>query len=323
MDHRFLLNSAMTKFPATAVLIVTFFLWAHPLWAQAEAPVHLFNGQRAFEHVRNIVSFGPRPPGSNAIKEAQKYIDEVLRSSGLAVRQQDFIANTPLGPIEMRNIIGIVKGLSDDFLAVGGHYDTKLFRDFKFVGANDGGSSAGLLLELAKVWGGTIPPLTLWIVFFDGEEALLSWSESDSLYGSRFMARNISSSGELSRMRAMIVVDMIGDSDLNLQRDSYSNPMLVERIWATARYLGYEQFFPQTEAIPIEDDHLPFARLGVPSALLIDFSYGGRSRPGPFWHTAEDTLDKLSPDSLQILGQVVSTSVEELMREISGPPGRR
>lgn len=314
---------AMKKIFIAATLAATLSLLTLPNSCQAQGAIQPFSGQRAFEHVKHIVSFGPRPPASNALKETQNYIDEVLRSSGLTVRRQNFIAQTPLGPVEMTNIIGTIKGISDDFIAVGGHYDTKLFKDFRFVGANDGGSSTGFLLELARAWGSSTPALTLWLVFFDGEEALVRWSEIDSLYGSRFMARNLSSSGELSRMRALILVDMIGDSDLNVQRDSNSNPILMERIWATARDLGYEQYFLQTLPTPIDDDHLPFARLGVPTALLIDFSYGGRSTPGLFWHTAEDTLDKLSPTSFQVVGEVVSTTTERLMKDLSSLPQQR
>jgi Zn-dependent M28 family amino/carboxypeptidase len=196
---------------------------------------------------------------------------------------------------------------------VGGHYDTKVFREFRFVGANDGGSSTALLLELARALAARPHEYTYWIAFFDGEEARATWTPTDSLYGSRRMAAELARRGQLPR--AVIVADMIGDRDLNIRRESISTPWLTELIWASARRLGQgAHFLP--DAIAVEDDHVPFLRAGVPAALLIDFDY----RP---WHTAEDTLDKVSARSLQVVGDVLLDALPAIEERLSALPGGR
>jgi Zn-dependent M28 family amino/carboxypeptidase len=180
-------------------------------------------------------------------------------------------------------------------ILLGGHYDTKYFKDFRFVGANDGGSSTALLLELIRRLAAAPREYTYWVVWFDGEEALVSWTASDSLYGSRRLAAELARAGGLPR--AMVLVDMIGDRDLGILRDTYSTPWLRDILWASAARLGHSRHFLGTE-MAVEDDHAPFLRAGVPGALLIDFDY-------PPWHTADDTLDKVSARSLAVVGDVV------------------
>jgi Zn-dependent M28 family amino/carboxypeptidase len=212
----------------------------------------------------------------------------------------------------MANVIGVLPGRRTDVIVVGGHYDTKWFPDFKFVGANDGGSSAGFLLELAralKVAGAG--EYTYWITFFDGEEARESWTPTDSLYGSRHMVSVLTRKGALPR--ALLLVDMIGDRDLDLRREAYSTPALVDIIWSSARRLGYGQYFLD-EAMPVEDDHAPFLKAGVPAIDLIDFHY-------PPWHTADDTLDKVSAQSLQIVGEVVLDALPRIEDWLRRTPG--
>jgi Zn-dependent M28 family amino/carboxypeptidase len=191
-----------------------------------------------------------------------------------------------------------------------GHYDTKRFDGFDFVGANDGGSSAAVILELAR---GVArleppPPVTVWLVLLDGEEALLQWSDTDSRYGSRHLAERLEASGELKRVQAFILVDMVGDRGLGIQRDMYSAPWLQDLVWAHAQRLGHSDHFLESR-IYIEDDHLPFAQRGVPTVDLIDFQYGPTNS---FWHSPEDTLDKLSAGSLQAVGETLLSVLTEL-----------
>jgi Zn-dependent M28 family amino/carboxypeptidase len=210
----------------------------------------------------------------------------------------------------MTNVIGVVRGRREDVIIVAGHYDTKYFAEFAFVGANDGGSSAALLLELATRLGRTRSEFTYWIAFFDGEEARRTWTATDSLYGSRHMVDDLRRTGRLSRIRAMILVDMIGDRDLNIRRETNSTGWLTDIVWASARRLGHGAHF-LNDAIPVEDDHAPFLREGVPATLLIDFDY-------PPWHTPDDTLAHVSARSLQIVGEVVLDAlpaVEGALRE--------
>jgi Zn-dependent M28 family amino/carboxypeptidase len=215
----------------------------------------------------------------------------------------------------MVNVIAELPGRRPEVILLGGHYDTKLFQGFRFVGANDGGSSAGLLLELARRLNQAPRAFTYWVVFFDGEEARREWSASDGLYGSRHLADELLRDGRLRRLKTVVVVDMIGDRELAIRREQASTPWLTELIWASARRLGHRAHFLD-EILAVEDDHLPFLRLGVPAALLIDFDF-------PSWHTAEDTLDKVSPRSLQVVGEVLLDAlpaVEATLAQMA--PGR-
>ncbi len=262
-----------------------------------------FEGERALEHVRRLVALGPRPVSSPAHARMREYILAELKKYGLSVRVQEFRAQTPLGEKPMFNIIGEREGTTSEVLILASHYDTKLFSDFSFVGANDGGSSTGALLELARVLASRQekPRYTLWFVFFDGEEALVSWSQTDSKYGSRYLAETLERENQLSRIKALILLDMIGDKDLDIVRDAYSTRWLQDILWETAQQLGYGRHFTDRETF-VDDDHVPFLQKGIPAVDLIDFNYGFLNR---YWHTAEDTLDKLSARSLKIVGDVV------------------
>jgi Zn-dependent M28 family amino/carboxypeptidase len=275
-----------------------------------------FDGHAAFRHVERIVRFGPRPSGSDALARTRRYLVEELTRGGLKVREEAFTAQTPDGPIKMVNVVGEVKGRRPDVILIGGHYDTKYFRSFRFVGANDGGSSSGLLLTLARALAQTASEFTYWIVFFDGEEARREWSRDDSLYGSRSFVRSLQANGQLKRLRAVIVVDMIGDRDLGIRREGGSTPWLTGLIWQTANRLGYGRHFLDA-FFPVEDDHAPFMEVGVPGVLLIDFDYGGRPGENAFWHTPEDTLDKVSTQSLRIVGEVLLESLRGIERTLS------
>jgi Zn-dependent M28 family amino/carboxypeptidase len=263
-----------------------------------------FDGAAAFRHVERLVAFGPRPAGSAALVRARSYIVDQLKQAGLTVRLQPFEASTPDGPIKMSNIIGVAPGRRDDVIVIAGHYDTKFFPNFVFVGANDGGASAGLLLELARRLARGKPEFTYWIVFFDGEEARQEWSDTDGIYGSRHLAAELRRAGEVRRVRSVIVVDMIGDRQLNIRREAYSTPWLTDILWASARRLGHGQFF-RSETVRIEDDHVPFLREQIPAALVIDIEY----EP---WHTSRDTVGHVSAKSLQAVGEVVLDALPAL-----------
>lgn len=286
--------------------------------AGAAGPVE-FDGARALRDVERLVGFGPRPPGSPALGRARAYIERELRDAGWRVREQAFTARTPRGPLAMVNLIAEWPGRRPEIVAVGGHYDTKPFAGFRFVGANDGGSSAALLIELARALAvrhrATPPSYTHWLLFFDGEEAQEQWSPTDSLYGSRALVAALRASGELPRLRALIVADMIGDRDLGIRRESASTAWLTDLVWGVARRLGRGASF-QDNRQSIEDDHSPFLDAGVAATLLIDFDYGGRPGENRYWHTPEDTLDKLSADSLRTVGDVILESLPAIEAEL-------
>ncbi len=278
-----------------------------------------FDGQAALARVERLVGFGPRPAGSEALANTRRYIVKELKKTGARVREQPFTAQTPDGPIRMVNVIAELAGRRPEAILVGGHYDTKFFPTFTFVGANDGGSSSGLLLELARSLARRPRELTYWIVFFDGEEARREWSATDGIYGSRHLVGSLQREGRAAQLKAVVVVDMIGDRRLNIRREAASTPWLTDLLWGSARRLGYRAHFLE-ETLAVEDDHAPFLRAGIPSALLIDFDYE------PYWHTPEDTLDKLSPRSLQVVGDVLLDALPALetllLRGGPGGPAR-
>jgi Zn-dependent M28 family amino/carboxypeptidase len=272
-----------------------------------------FDGAAAWYHISRLVALGPRPAGSPAGVRAREYILGQLRKVGVEGHAQAFTAETPHGRLSMANVIAVLPGRRPDAILIGGHYDTKWFRDLLFVGANDGGSSAAFLLELARALAvGGKREYTYRIAFFDGEEARERWTATDSLYGSRHMAAELKRTGRLPR--AMLLVDMIGDRDLAIRREAFSTPALTEIVWASARRLGYARHFLDV-MMPVEDDHAPFLRAGVPSVLVIDFDY-------PPWHTAGDTLDKVSAQSLQIVGDVVLDALPGIEDWLGRTPGR-
>jgi len=281
----------------------------------AAAPAGVaFDGAAALRHVERLVALGPRPAGSPALARARQYILDELKAAGVRPEVRVFDADTPHGRLRMANVVAVLPGRRPDVILIAGHYDTKWFRDFRFVGANDGGSSAALLLELARRLAAQKREYTYWIVWLDGEEARGAWTATDSLYGSRRLADELRRAGRLPR--AVIVADMIGDRDLAIRREAFSTPWLTDLIWAAARRLGHGAHFVD-DPLPVEDDHAPFLRAGVPAALLIDFDY-------PPWHTAEDTLDKVSARSLAIVGQVLLEALpaveERLTLSAGGAP---
>jgi Zn-dependent M28 family amino/carboxypeptidase len=278
-----------------------------------------FSGAEALTFARRIVAFGPRPSGSPAIKKLQAYIIGELKALGCEVIQDDFIGSTPLGQTPMKNIIARFPGGSGKAVAITGHYDTKSIPGTSFVGANDGGSSAGFLLEMAKVLARDARKDDMYLVWFDGEESIAQWSDYDSLYGSRHLAGKWAADGTLSHIKALINVDMIGDRDLGILEEMNSSGPLRELVWRTADHLGYGKHFLRNSGA-IEDDHVPFLRRGVNALDLIDFDYGPNNA---YWHNDKDSLDKLSAQSFQIVGRVLMEVLKELAGGADGRDHRR
>jgi hypothetical protein len=290
---------------------------ASPQTAQAAMP---FDGERAFEHVRRQVEIGPRPAGSAELARTREYIAGELKSYGLNVTEDEFSATTPVGEKRFVNVMAEIAGESGDLVLLASHYDTKPIKEFRFVGANDGASSTGALLEIARVLAANPqkPRFTYRIVFFDGEEAFcFDWDECrnpngpDNTYGSRHYVAQLKEKNESQRVRAVILLDMVGYKDLRFGRDAeMSTPWLIEVVWRTARELGHGAQFVDTIEGVGGDDHEPFLRAGIESVDIIQLT------TYPFWHTAEDTLDKISPHSLKIVGDVLLASLPRIEQRL-------
>ncbi len=262
-----------------------------------------------------LVSFGPHPPASDAIHHVQDYIRSQLKSFGCATDEDDFNAQTPIGTLAMKNIVAKIPGSGQGIILLLTHYDT--LRLDNFVGAEDSGSSTGLMLEMARILCSQPKRSNaVLIAFLDGEEAQLvqggvaQWTASDSVYGSRELAARLAISGNLKKIKAVILADMIGQKNLEIPRESTSTRWLTDLVWHTAERLGYKNIFVSREE-SVSDDHGPFLSRDVPATDIIDYS--GYVSPG-YWHTPQDTLDKVSPRSLAIVGQVILESVAELQK---------
>jgi glutaminyl-peptide cyclotransferase len=274
-----------------------------------------FNGERALDHVKKQMEIGPRIPGSAELAKTREYIIDSLKSSGLAVRTDEFTAATPVGAKKMVNITAELPGESKDVIMISSHYDTKLFKDMTFLGANDPGASVGTLLELGRVLGASQqkPKLTYWLVFFDGEEAFCeNWDDCgkpdapDNTYGSRHYVDQLRRNNEVGRARALILLDMMGYKNLELGRDTMSTRWLQDILWRTGRELGYGKYFVDRPEGVGGDDHEPFLRAGIDSVDLIQLN------GYPYWHKANDTLDKVSPQSMKIVGDVIVASLPRI-----------
>ncbi len=267
----------------------------------SEIRPQLFDGQRAVRHVEQLVGYGPRPSGSVALGYAATYISAQLQEFGLETREQVFRASTPRGVMQFRNIIGQTRGRGGpgQVIVLGAHYDTKMFEDFRFVGANDGGSAVGVLLEIARV-AGNQP--NLWLVFFDGEECMVEYGPQDGLWGSRFFVEDLKGKQQVDWIKAFVLLDMVGDARLHITIPRNSTPALAQRVFDAARDMGYRDYFGYFNG-HITDDHTPFLEAGIPAVNLIDFEYGSAPGLNDYWHTPHDSLDKINPRSLAITGQ--------------------
>ncbi len=264
-----------------------------------------FDRARAWRDLEHIVGLGPRTAGSEEAGRMRDYLKRELSLAGLNTFEHTFDAETPKGKRTMTNLWAESKGSKPGIIILSNHYDTKSFEEFRFVGANDGGSTTAWLLEMARVIGPRRDGRTIWLVWFDGEESFGKWSETDGLYGSRAFARHLKERGDLAAVNALINVDMIGDTYLNIRQDTNGAPWLQDIVWDTAQRLGYRAHFSRFPR-DIQDDDAPFRQAGISTLLLIDFSYGGSiAEHVKNWHTAKDTLDKVRPESLQAVADVI------------------
>ena len=282
--------------------------------------VAAFNGERAMDHVKKQIDFGPRPPASPELAKTRAYIVDQLKAYGWKVSIDDFVTTTPHGEKKMANIIGEIAGETKDLILLASHYDTKFYKDMYFVGANDPAASVGTLLEIGRVLGSNKqkPKVTYRLVFFDGEEAFCEgWSDCDNpdgpdnTYGSRrYVARMRESDEELKNTRALILLDLVGYKKLELGRDTLSTRWLQDIIWQTGRELGHSKIFVEREEGIGGDDHEPFLQAGIPAVDLIQLT------TYPYWHKADDTIDKVSAQSMKIVGETVIASLPKIVERL-------
>ena len=281
-----------------------------------------FDSARAWTHLRQMVAIGPRESGSAAIKQTRAYIAREIASYGLTVENQTWTAQTPAGPIEMVNLIVRLPGKRTDRIIITGHYDTKRMKEFRFVGASDAASSAAMLIELVRVLKDQPRELAYEVVWFDGEEAVCAgWYDCgkpgapDNTYGSRHYVAAARQDGSLKTLKTMVLLDMVGDRDLQIKRDKNSAAWLNDIVWAAAKRVGHAGTFVEI-GTDIQDDHIPFVEAGVPSIDIIDLEY-------PHWHQATDTVDNVSERSLKIVGDVVVAALPDIEKRIVAGPGRQ
>jgi len=253
-----------------------------------------------------MVSFGPRWPGSQGQGKVAAWLRNKLKADHL--EEDAFVADTPAGKMPMRSFVSKFEGEKDGIIVLGSHIDTCYpLRATKYIGANDGASSTALLLAIAdQLRGKKLDGYSVWLAFFDGEEAVQpEWTDTNSTYGSRHLAAQWQQDGTIRKIKSFLLLDMLGDADLTVFRDQNSTPWLEDLVLKSSQRLGYQSHFfaYQTQ---VKDDHTSFARLGVPVADIIDFNYG---YDNSYWHTPQDTLDKLSPRSLQISGDVALETI--------------
>jgi hypothetical protein len=285
--------------------------------AQSEAGPR-FDGQRAFAYLERTVAFGPRPAGSASLERLRQYLESELRTLGLEPQREAFRASTPIGELDFVNVYADVPGAAlpggqqAPLVVVAGHVDTKRL-PFEFVGANDAGSSTAVLLELAR-WLSAQPPrpVPYRLLFLDGEESVRpTWQDLDNTYGSRHHVERLRASGALATVGACVLVDMVGDRDLSLTRELNSHPELLAIFFDAAGAIGLGRHV-RGRARELYDDHQPFLDAGIPAVDLIDFEFGGPDNP--WWHTAEDTLEKCSAKSLEAIGAILVAGLPELER---------
>ena len=268
-----------------------------------------FDAARAWAHLERQVKFGPRPAGSAALADTRRYLIAELKALGLAVREQTFVGKTPAGDIPMVNLIATIAGRRPDRIALASHYDTKRAPNFRFVGANDGASSTAVVLELARALKDSNPELTIELLLLDGEEAVnWDWAGTDNTYGSRHYVSAGQADGTLKGLKALVLLDMVGDVNLVIRRESLSTPWLVDAVWSAAARVGQRSVF-SNELTTVEDDHVAFVRAGVPAVDIIDLD-------NPTWHTAQDDVAHVSRQSLQIVGDVVLAALPDIQQRL-------
>lgn len=287
----------------------------------SETPSSPFDGERAYRDLEAIVAMGPRVPGTPESKAAQDYIRREMEAAGLTVYIHEFVAKTPKGTLPMANLYGVVEGTVPGVIILSNHYDTKYMSDIDFVGANDGGSTTAWMIEMGRVLGPKREGKTIWLVFYDGEEAFVEWTDDDSLYGSRAFVDYLREQDLLGSVEAVVNLDMIGDCRLGVFKDTDAPRWLEAAVWDTANELGYHEHFTP-RPIRMEDDHVPLRETGVPAMNLIDFHYGGDSAAHRRnWHTSRDTIDKVCATSLKVVGDVMWYALMKIERALAQREG--
>ncbi len=289
-----------------AAALLSFLAILAPISATAQH----FDGAKAYEYAREFAAIGPRwPTGPGHVKA-----EEFLRAHFLHDQREEdtFTADTPIGPVAMRNFIVRYPGRKPGEIVLATHYETNYpLKNINFVGANDGASTTGLLMAIADrlraetTNGKKLDGYSVWLVFFDGEEAIQEWSQTDSTYGSRHLAAKWGRDGTLDHIKAFMLADMIGDKDLDIQRETNSTGWLVDLVAQAAKKFSDQRYFFQKD-MAVEDDHLAFVARGVPSIDVIDLDYGPNNS---YHHTAQDTMDKISAHSLTIDGDVFMETI--------------
>lgn len=271
-----------------------------------------FSGDRAYEELKQFVALGPRDAATPGAAAAADYLLKRLQALGVAeARIDEFADPCPSGECVFRNVVGVIPGGAAGLVILGSHFDTKSGIP-GFEGANDGGSSTAALLELAAaVARGPELPFETWVVFFDGEECRIQYGPRDGLHGSRRLARQLAADGRAKKVKAMILLDMMGDRDLTITIPRNSTPELASLAFQAAHEEKAREKF-SLYPFQIGDDHEPFLSAGMPAVDLIDFRYGSAPGRNDYWHTAEDSLDKVSPESLQTVGRVVIRMLNKL-----------
>lgn len=299
---------------ACARRLIAFLLLALPSLGLAQQH---FRGDRALEITRQFVAIGPRWVTSPGHLKAEQFLRNQFKAEAAhgQLEEDTFTANTPIGPIPMRNFIVRFPGKKNGVIVLTTHYETNYpLRNIGFVGANDGGSTTGLLIEIAnELRGKVLDGYSVWLVFFDGEEAIESWQGIDHTYGSRHLAAKWGQDGTSQRIKALMLADMLGDKDLNVEEESASTPWLVRLVSQAAKDEGDSKYFFQNRG-SVDDDHVAFLQRGVPSIDVIDIDYGPHTQalPDGYHHTAQDTMDKISAKSLTICGEVFLESIKLL-----------
>jgi Zn-dependent M28 family amino/carboxypeptidase len=300
----------------TSVVGVLFAAQAVP----AQRAAGKFSGQAAYDLTKQFLAAAPhRWVGSPDHAKAEEFIRSHFAAEAAKgnFETDSFTASTPVGMLAMKNFIVKYPGKKDGIIVIASHYETNYpLRDIDFVGANDGAATSALLIELGSYLRAHPPEgYGVWLVFDDGEEAIQSWTARDSVYGTRHLAAKWSQDGTLSKVKAFIVADMIGDKDLDIDRDANSTPWLLDLLAQAAKNTGHSAYVFKDETAA-DDDHIPFKQRGVPVLDMIDFHYGPptpQQGEGAYHHSAQDTLDKISAHSLQVSGDLMV----EMIRLIS------
>lgn len=271
-----------------------------------------FDGQKAYAEVEALVQFSPRDAGTSGGWKAAKHIFQRLEQFGVEAEMDEFTDMTPEGEKTMINVVGMIPGKKKEWIILGSHFDTMPGIEH-FQGANDSGSSTGILLELARMlsMSETVPEVGILFAFFDGEEGIADYIPGDGLHGSRYMARQLVQRGDHLKIRAMILLDMVGDKDLKFTVPYNSSRDLVQETLKAAHTLGHRDRFTLTRSI-ITDDHVPFLDIGIPAIDLIDFKFGSEPGLNDHWHTEADNLQNISAESLEITGNITLQILKQM-----------